>query len=148
MLRKIVSLLAISPLALNLIATTPSTAQQSIEAQHQRPTNGFKLSCNQLIFEGAKFQTQATYPRDPNLYTGPLRITRVHGSKWVGRLNLNNYQETVEGRISGTRFTLKRRSGQNWSASCTAGGGIYGTFTKKESRAVGSFTLTPNFARR
>lgn len=148
MLRKIISLIAISPLALNLMATTPSTAQQSINAQHQQPTNAFKLSCRQLIFEGAKFQTQATYPRDPNLYTGPLKITRVHGSKWSGTLNLNNYQETVEGRISGTRFTLKRRSGQHWSASCTAGGGIYGTFTKQESRAVGSFTLTPNFARR
>lgn len=148
MLRKIVSLLAISPLALNLIVTTPSTAQQSIDAQHQKPTNAFKSSCRQLIFEGANFQTQATYPRDPNVYTGPLKITRVHGSKWVGTLNLNNYQETVEGRISGTRFTLKRRSGQNWSASCTAGGGIYGTFTKQESPLKGSFSLTPKFAHR
>lgn len=146
MLRKIVSLLAIGPLALNLIATAPSTAQQSTSVQ--QPTNAFKLSCHQLIFEGANFDTQAIYPRDPNIYTGPLRITRVYGSKWSGTLNLNNYQETVEGRISGTRFTLKRPSGQHWSASCTASGGIYGTFTKQESRAIGSFNLTPSFAQR
>ncbi|MBE9228793.1 hypothetical protein IQ264_25610 [Phormidium sp. LEGE 05292] len=146
MLRKIVSLLAIGPLALNLVATTPSTAQQSINAQ--QPTNAFKLSCHQLIFKGANFHTQATYPRDPNVYTGPLKITRVHGSKWSGTLNLNNYQETVEGKIYGTQFTLKRSSGQYWSASCTASGGIYGNFTKQGLRPVGSFTLTPNFARR
>lgn len=146
MLRKLVSVLAISPLALSLFATTPTTAQQSTNAQ--QPTNAFKLSCHQVIFEGANFHTRATYPTDPNVYTGPLKITRVHGSKWSGKLNLNNYQETVEGRLSGTRFTLKRRSGQYWSASCTASGGIYGNFKKQGLRPVGSFVLTPNFAQR
>lgn len=135
MLRKIVSVLAISPLALNFIATAPAQAQ--IQA----------AACRQLIFEGANFHTQATYPRDPNVYSGPLRITHVHGSNWSGVLNLNNYNENVQGSISRTRFTMRRSSGQSWSATCTAGG-ISGNFKKDGLRAVGSFVLTPGVARR
>lgn len=139
MLRKILSVLAISPLALNFVATAP--AQSQIQA-------AIFVPCRQLIFDGSNFHTQATYPRDPNVYTGPLRITRVRGSNWSGVLNLNHQRETVRGTISGTRFTLNRNSGQNWSASCYAGGQISGNFTKHGYRAVGSFSLTPRVAQR
>lgn len=139
MLRKILSVLAIGPLALNFLATAP--AQSQIQA-------AIFVPCRQLIVKGANFHTQATYPRDPNVYAGPLRITRVHGSHWSGVLNLDNRNENVRGTISGTRFTLKRNSGQNWSASCTAGGQIQGNFTKHGLRAVGSFVLRPSVARR
>ena len=149
MLRKIISVLAISPLALNLLITAPTTAQYS--TNDQQPTNAFKLSCHQLVFDGSSFHTQATYPGDPNVYTGPLRITHVHNSNrhshWSGVLNLDNRNEDVSGTVSGNRFTLRRKSGQSWSATCNAGG-IFGSFKKDGLRPVGSFTLTPSFARR
>jgi hypothetical protein len=139
MFRKIVSVLAIAPLALNFVAIEPTQAQ--IQA-------AIFVPCDHLVSNGATFYTQATYPRDPNTYSGPLRITRVRGSNWSGVLNLNNQRENVRGTISGTRFTLSRRSGQHWSASCYAGGQISGNFTKHGARAVGSFSLTPRVARR
>lgn len=149
MLRKIVSVLAIGPLALNLIATAPTIAGHS--NNRQQPTNAFELSCNQLIFDGASFHTRATYPGDSNVYTGPLRITHVHNSKrhsrWSGVLNLDNRNENVSGQISGNRFTLRRKSGQNWSATCTVNG-ILGSFKKDGLRPVGSFVLRPGVAHR
>ena len=133
MLRKIVSVLAISPLALNLVATTPAQAQIQPAA------------CQQQVFNGANFGTLSIYPQDPNVYTGPLRINRINGSKWSGILNLHNNEENVYGTISGTQFTMKRPSGQTWSATCTPRG-ISGNFRKQESPGLGSFLLTPNAA--
>ncbi len=139
MFRQIVSVLAIAPLALSFVATKPSQAQ--IQA-------AIFVPCDHLIVNGTTFHTQATYPRDPHTYSGALRINRVRGSNWSGVLNLNHQRENVHGTISGTRFTLHRRSGQHWSASCYAGGHISGNFTKHGSRAVGSFSLTPRVAQR
>jgi hypothetical protein len=135
MFRKIVSVLAIAPLTLNFVPTAPAQAQIQSAA------------CNKLIVDGAHFQTQHTYPRDPNVYAGPLRITYVHRSTWSGVLNLHNSDEHVEGTISGTRFTMRRPSGQRWSATCTPGG-ISGNLKKQGVRGVGSFVLTPSVARR
>jgi len=134
MLRKIVSLLAISPLALNLVATTPAQAQ--IQSS----------PCQQQVFKGASFGTLHIFPQDPNVYTGPLRINRVNGSKWSGILNIHNNDENVQGTIDRSEFTMKRPSGQTWSATCTPRG-ISGNLKKPESRKIGSFLLTPNAAR-
>jgi hypothetical protein len=135
MFRKIVSVLAIAPLALNFVATAPAQAQ--IQA----------AACRQLIFEGANFRTVHIYPQDPNVYSAPLRITHVHGSSWSGVLNIHNSEENVEGTISRTEFTMRRPSGQTWSATCTPGG-ISGNLKKQGVRGVGAFVLTPSVARR
>lgn len=135
MLRKILAVLAINPLALNIVATAPAQAQ--IQA----------TACHQQIFDGAEFQTLHIFPQDPNVYSGPLRITHVHGSNWSGILNIHNNDENVQGTISGTRFTMRRPSGQTWSAICTPGG-ISGNLKKQEVRTVGSFVLTPDATQR
>jgi hypothetical protein len=127
MLRKIVSVLAIAPLTLNFVATAPAQAQIQASA------------CRQLIFDGANFRLVHIYPQDPNVYSAPLRITRVHGSTWSGVIAA---AENVHGTISRTQFTMRRESGETLSAICTAGG-IFGNLKKQESRAVGAFVLTP-----
>lgn len=135
MLRQILSVLAIGPLALNLVITTPAQAQ--IEPS----------DCNQQVFEGANFGTIHIFPQDPNVYTAPLRINQVNGSRWSGILNIHNNAEKVYGTIYGNQFTMRRPSGQTWSATCTPGG-ISGNLRKQESRGIGSFVLTPNAAQR
>lgn len=130
MLRKIASVLAISPLALSFFTTAP--------AQAQIPP----APCRQFIVDGANFSTVSIYPQDSAVYSAPLRITHVYGSSWSGIFSINNTNETVQGTVSGTEFTMKRPSGQKWSATCTAGG-ISGNFSKQESRGIGAFVLTP-----
>lgn len=129
MFRQIIAALVISPLALSLAAQVPAQAQ--VQA----------ANCNQVIAQGAYFRTNATYPQDPNVYSGTLRITQVSGSTWAGVLNLGS-NENVRGTISGTEFILRRREGQTWSATCSADG-ISGNFTKDGLSAVGSFVLIP-----
>lgn len=134
MLRKLASILAICPLALSFVTAGPAQAQLKA------------APCRQLIFDGASFSTVHIYPQDPSVYSAPLRITQVNGSSWSGILSIHNTNENVQGTISRTEFTMRRPSGQKWSATCTAGG-ISGNLRKRESHGVGAFVLTPGVTR-
>ncbi len=134
MLRKIASVVAISPLALSIVTTAP--------AQAQLPP----VPCNQFIVEGANFNSASIYPRDPAVYSASLIITHVHGSSWSGIFSINNTDEDVQGIVSRTDFTMRRPSRQQWSATCTSGG-ISGNFRKQESPVLGAFVLSPSNAR-